>query len=206
MIPENWEMNRAHQFLRNERAERREKRLTDGNAELVTGNESTTDLARADLGHVEDDNGRNESDTETSEETTDDDSGQGGSSEHLNDDTSEVLLRRSGETVSTGNEGRPRRIEEIKTHDTATSDDSRTTTHHIGEITSNEGTEEGTGGKDRDDEGGVRRRDGGSIGTGDGSTEFRGGEDTVDVTRVVTEEDTTEGGEGAPERREGVER
>lgn len=152
-------------------ADDRGKHDTDGNAELVTGNESTTDLARADLGHVEDDNGRNESDTETSEETTDDDSGQGGSSEHLNDDTSEV--------------------------DTATSDDSRTTTHHIGEITSNEGTEEGTGGKDRDDEGGVRRRDGGSIGTGDGSNEFRGGEDTVDVTRVVTEEDTTEGGEGA---------
>merc|ERR1712113_425267 len=43
---------------------------TDGDAELVTGDQGTTDLLRADLRHVKDDNGGFETDTETSDETT----------------------------------------------------------------------------------------------------------------------------------------
>jgi hypothetical protein len=63
---------------------------TDGDGELVAGDEGTANLARANLGHVKNDDGGNESDTDTSDDTTDDDGGQGRGSEHLGDDTSEV--------------------------------------------------------------------------------------------------------------------
>lgn len=61
----------------------------------------------------------------------------------------------------------------FETHDTATSDDSRTTTHHVGKVTSNKSTEEGTGGEDGDDERSVGRTDGGGI-SGDGADELFG--------------------------------
>lgn len=45
---------------------------TDGDAELVTRHKGTTNLLGADLGHVENDNGRLKTDTETSNDTTND--------------------------------------------------------------------------------------------------------------------------------------
>merc|ERR1712137_617170 len=48
------------------------KQETNGNAELVTGDERTTDLLGANLGHVENDNGRLETDTNTGDGTTSD--------------------------------------------------------------------------------------------------------------------------------------
>jgi hypothetical protein len=48
------------------------KKQTNGNAELVTGDERTTDLLGANLGHVENDNGRLETDTNTGNSTTSD--------------------------------------------------------------------------------------------------------------------------------------
>ena len=43
---------------------------TDGDAELVARDEGTTNFLGGDFGHVEDDNGRDEADTETGNETT----------------------------------------------------------------------------------------------------------------------------------------
>jgi hypothetical protein len=102
MIPKKMRESSSVAVLETRRLDRR---LTDGNAELVTGNEGTTDLARADFGHVEDDDGRDESYSESSEKTTDDDGGQGRGSEHLNDDTGEVLqtkLERISKMYSAG--------------------------------------------------------------------------------------------------------
>lgn len=48
----------------------RGEQQTDSDAELVTGDQGTTNLLRANLRHVEDDNGGFETDTETSDETT----------------------------------------------------------------------------------------------------------------------------------------
>ena len=48
------------------------KQETDSNAELVTRNKRTTDLLGADLGHVENDNSRLETDTNTGDGTTSD--------------------------------------------------------------------------------------------------------------------------------------
>ena len=44
---------------------------TDGNAELVTGDESTADLLWSDLRHVKNDDGRDESNSDTGNDTTD---------------------------------------------------------------------------------------------------------------------------------------
>lgn len=63
---------------------------TNGDAELVSGHQSSTDLLGTDLRHVQDDDGRLESDTDTSDETTCHDHAQGiatDSSAHLNDDS-----------------------------------------------------------------------------------------------------------------------
>lgn len=68
---------------------------------------------------------------------------------------------------------------------------------HVGKITSSDGTEEGTTRKNRSDEGGVALAQLGGSKALDGLVEDGRAIDTVDVTRVVTEEDTTERGEGA---------
>jgi hypothetical protein len=91
---------------------------TNGDAELVTGNESTSDLARADLGHVQNDNGRFETDTETGNETT------------SNDQTKTVGSDLENDTDNV---------------DETTNDDGPATTDGVGDITSDDGTEEGTG-------------------------------------------------------------
>lgn len=77
----------------------------------------------------------------------------------------------------------------------------------IGHVTSDEGTEESTSRKDRSDQRQVAASEGRAVTSGDlsidesvtldESDEDSGASDTVDVTGVVTEEDTTEGGEGA---------
>lgn len=101
---------------------------TDGDAELVTGDEGTADLLGANLRHVQDDNGRLETDTDTGNETTDDDASESitMTSNHLNNNTNSV--------------------------DEATHDDSPLAADTVGKITSDEGTEEGTAGEDGGDE------------------------------------------------------
>lgn len=148
---------------------------TDGDAELVTGNESTTNLLGANLGHVENDNSRLETDTDTSNETTDDDASQRVTvtSDHLDDNTDSV--------------------------DNATIDDSPLATNAVGKITSDEGTEEGTARENRDDQRLVALAKGSLASTLDLLNEVLGAVDTVDVSGIVTEEDTTERGESAHE-------
>jgi hypothetical protein len=93
--------------------------------------------------------------------------------------------------------------------DNATSDDSPLATDDIGGVTSDESTEESTSREDRSDERQVAALEGGSQAGGllgedvgltlDEGDEDAGASDTVDVTGIVTEEDTTERGECAHE-------
>lgn len=146
---------------------------TDGDAELVTGDESTTNLLGANLRHVQNDNGRLETDTDTGNETTDNDASKSitMTSNHLNNNTNSV--------------------------DKATSNDSPLATHAVSKITSDEGTKEGTAGEDRGDERRVALAE--AVGTSalDLVDEELGAIDTVDVSGIVAKEDTTEGRESA---------
>lgn len=93
------------------------KQDTDGDAELVSSNDGTTDLLGSNLGHVQDDDGGNETDTQTSNEATSDHDTEAGG--------------RSLEDTTNG-------------EDSTSENDSHTATNEISEITSNDGTEEGT--------------------------------------------------------------
>lgn len=126
------------------------------------------------LRHVQNDNGGLKTHTNTSNETTGNDGSKRrrtDTSDHLNDDTDHV--------------------------DEAAKNNSPLASHPVGNVTSNESTEESTAGKDRDDEGGIRFANGGGTLALDGLDEVDGTQDTVDVTGVVSEEDTSKGGKGA---------
>lgn len=93
--------------------------------------------------------------------------------------------------------------------DNATSDDGPLATNDVGGVTSDESTEESTSREDRSDERQVAALERGSQAGGllgedvgftlDEGDEDAGASDTVDVTGIVTEEDTTERGECAHE-------
>lgn len=95
---------------------------TNGNTELVTGDERTADLARADFRHVKNDDSRLEANTETSNETAGDDSSESitSTSDHLNNHTDAV--------------------------DDAAHDDSPFSPNAISQVTGNQSTEECTAG------------------------------------------------------------
>lgn len=76
--------------------------------------------------------------------------------------------------------------------DTATHDDSPFAANDLGAIATDESAEEGTSREDRDDERSVGSADSSGIVTNNSSDEEGRRETTVDVTRIVTEEDTTE--------------
>jgi hypothetical protein len=95
--------------------------------------QSTSNLSGANFRHVENDDGRDETDTETGNDTTDDDGGETFSSKHLDDDSDEV--------------------------DGTTGDDGGPSSDHVGGVTGDEGTKEGTGRQDRDDERGLGSAD-----------------------------------------------
>ena len=151
----------------------RSEEETNGNTELVSRDESATNLTWADLGHVENDNCGFETDTETSDETTSDNETKTVGSD-LKNDTDDV--------------------------DEATNDDSVLATEDFGDITGDDSTEKGTGREDRDDKRVVGRGQGIEWATRlHSADEDTGGSDTVDVTRIITEEDTSERGKGADE-------
>ena len=131
---------------------------TNGDTELVARNESTSDLAGADLRHVQNDNGRLETDTETGNETTSDNQTKtvGGDLENNTDDV-----------------------------DSATDDDSPATTDGVSDITGDDSTEEGTGREDRSDERVVRTGESGNASALNELDEDRRTGNTVDVTFVV---------------------
>lgn len=81
--------------------------------------------------------------------------------------------------------------------DDATIDDSPLAADHVGKITSDESTEEGTTRENRDDQRLVAFTESGGLRALDGANEVERTVDTVDITGVITEEDTTEGGKGA---------
>ena len=143
---------------------------TESNAKLVTSNQCASNLAGADFGHVENDNGRLETDTETGNDTTDD------------------------EESKTGRGDLENNSDQI---DDTSCNDGPLAADDIGSVTSNDGTEESTSGKDRDDERGVRTGDGGGANAFNVLNEVRRVQDTVDVTGIITEENTTERRESA---------
>jgi hypothetical protein len=161
------------------------KQKTDGDAELVTRNKRTTDLLRADLGHVENDNSRLETDTNTSNGTTSDKevTARGGNLEnHTCDRVSKQVLHTD----------RILRVLTNNVNETA-DNDGPLAADDVGKVTSNKGTNESTGRQNRDNERGVATTDGASATRGvqavgadttalDLLDEERGVENTVNVT------------------------
>lgn len=132
-------------------------------------------VATYNLRHVQDNNGRLETDTDTGNETTSDDASKRitMASNHLDNNTEAV--------------------------DDATSNDSPLAADAVSDITGDDSTEEGTAGEDRDDQRLVAFAELVMAKALDLVDEVLGTIDTVDVPRVVTEEDATEGGKGAHE-------
>lgn len=106
------------------------KQDTKSNAELVSGDQGTSDLSWANFAHVEDNNGRFETDANASNETTSNDYAQVAatlnSSDHLDDNTEHV--------------------------DAAAHDNGPLSADDFSHVTTNECTEESTSGENRDDE------------------------------------------------------
>ena len=156
------------------------KHQTNGDGKLVARNNGATNTLWSDLGHVQDVDGRNESNTNTCNQTTDNELWDSHSRD-LDDDT-------NGEY-------------------TATSNDGSTTTDPVGKSTREDGTEERTGGQDGNDERLVVRCE---LISGSMLDEVRGvrtkvvdevvcAENTVDVSGVVTEQDTSKSSKGTHE-------
>ncbi len=78
--------------------------------------------------------------------------------------------------------------------DDAAIDDSPFAANEVCNITARNGANECTKREDGDDEGRVRSRDGCSVGTLNVMDEDLVSKHTVDISRIVAEEDTTEGG------------
>jgi len=118
-----------------------------------------------DLTHVQDDDSTLESDTKTCNQTTGDDESKTIDG-HLQDNTDDV--------------------------DETTEHDGIPTTQDVGHISSNNGAKEGTRGEDGSDERLSRSRQywGRPSLTGDQANELGRGQYTVDVTTVISKEDT----------------
>ena len=146
---------------------------------MVTRHDGTTDLPGGNLGHIQDNDGGHESNTEPSNETAGDE---------------------KTESVGCGLE------DDTDDEDDATKDNGGSATIKVGKITGNESTEESTRREDRGDQRFLRCGEG-KIG-GRGSSwiqacqkldDVRHAHDTVDVSRIETEEDTTKSGKGTHE-------
>jgi hypothetical protein len=157
---------------------------TQGDGELITSDNGTTNLAGSDFWHVQDDDGRDETDTETSDDTADGEESNGGGSK-LQSNTNRK--------------------------DTTAKNDGGSTSEPVREITSDNSAKEGTSRQDRDDERVVGRRQGEGVqfsggGTGGGVWEFLElvdeilhSQNTTHVTGIVAEEETSKGSEDTHE-------
>lgn len=83
--------------------------------------------------------------------------------------------------------------------DTATGDNSPFATNSLSDISGNEGAEESTSRKDRDDQGVVGAGEALGALAGDHVDEDPGAGDTIDITGIITKEDTSKGSKGADE-------
>jgi hypothetical protein len=148
---------------------------TDGDTELVARDEGTSNFTGADLGHVQNDDGRDKSDSDTSNDTTKNNQGKSGSlgslSGSLNDDTSHV--------------------------DNASPNDDDPSSELVSQVTSNERTKESTSREDRGNQRVVRGRQSSGVRSLNEVLEDSRSSDTIDVTGIVSEEDTSKGCEGA---------
>lgn len=160
----------------------------DGDGELVAGDERAADLLGRNLRHVEDDDGRDEADTDTCDETTDDEEGQLVSTRDLEDATD--------------------------AEDDTASDDSDAATEEVGKVTSNKRAKEVSRRQDRGHERLFPARKGKvggqvcSIGrearillAGVHPDEVGHTEDTTHPAGVVSEENAAEGSKDAHEVR-----
>lgn len=145
---------------------------TNGNGELVAGDDGTTNGLGGDLRHVENDGGGNEADANTSDETA--------SNKQIDGSGSDLENDTDGEDDTAGNNG-------------------GATTNPVGEGTSKESTEEGTGGEDGGDQrllpGVVEVALVGIVGVGGArvaklALEVVHTQHARDVSRVIAEEDT----------------
>lgn len=100
------------------------EKKTNGDAKLVTRYQSTTNLLGANLGHVKNDSSRDKTYTETGDQTTSNEEADSGR-DSLQDDTNN--------------------------EDDTAENNSSSATEPIGKITSDQSTEEGTGGENRCD-------------------------------------------------------
>lgn len=146
------------------------EKQTNGDAELVARDDGTTDLLGSNFRHVKNDNCRDETNTETSNGTTNDKKNKT-SRGSLEDDTNN--------------------------EDSATKNDGKATTKVISKVTSDESTAEGTDRENRDDKRCLPRQKFSGIGAADQLDEVVHTLDTTNVSGIVTEEDTSEGGENA---------
>lgn len=158
----------------------RGKQKTDGDAKLVTGHDRASNLPRSNLGHVQDDDGRNETNTKTGNQTTGNEQSQAG---------------RGGLENDTDDENN------------ASEDDGGPTPDPISKITTEKSTEESSGRENGHDErflpGGENEVGGKGFGwvrhAGDGVDEIVHAHHSADITRVISEEDTTKGRKSAHE-------
>lgn len=79
-----------------------------------------------------------------------------------------------------------------KSVDNTAQNDGPFSTNEVGKVTGNQGAKEGSARQDRDDQRSVGFRDSCLADTLDSLDEDLGAQDTVDVTGVITKEDTTE--------------
>jgi len=142
----------------------------EADAELVSGHDGAADLARGDLRHVQDDDGRDVTDAEAGNEAAGHDETEAGGC-GLEDDADDK--------------------------DHAADDDGEATAEPIGDVAGHESTEEGSGREDRGNERLVRRSERGGAATFDHLDEDLHAHHTRDVSGVVAEEDTAEGREDA---------
>lgn len=125
------------------------------------------------LGHVENDNGRDKANTKASNQTTN---------------------HQSSERIAMTNDSLGDTADHV---DEATENDSPLAANEVRKVTSNDGAEEGTERQDRDDERGVGAADLLSVGALDDVDEGLETHGVVDVARVIAEEDATERSESA---------
>lgn len=122
---------------------------SDGDGELVTRHNGTSNLSWGDLTHVQDDGGRDETDTETGDQST-------------GNDQTELSIVGGLEDTSDDEDG-------------ATGNDGGSSTVPVGDIGGNDGTEESTGRQDGGDEGDFPGGDGVVVKFFLGSTDGRHG-------------------------------
>lgn len=148
----------------------RGKEKTDCDAELVSRDQGAADLAGSNLGHVQDDDGRDETDAEAGNKSTSND---------------EAETRRGSLERDTDHE------------DGTAANDGKSASDPVGQVTGDESAKEGTSREDGSDERLFPDSEGDGVGAIDNVDEVIHTQNARDITRVVAEENTAEGAKDA---------